>query len=55
MTCAVYAFQAQRAIGCFVVGSCIASGIFIIAVASIYSGRANIDRTLALTGSEVIK
>ncbi len=32
-TCAVYAFQAQRAIGCFVVANCVAFGILIIAMA----------------------
>jgi hypothetical protein len=55
MTCAVYAFQAQRAIRRFVVGSCMTSEVFIIAILSRYSHWANIDRTPALTGGELIK
>ena len=55
MTCDVYAFQAQRAIGCFVVANCIASGVFIIAVASIYCAQTQADRMPALIGREVIK
>ncbi len=39
----------------FVVANCIASGIFIIAMASMYSAQTKADRTPALTGSEVIK
>lgn len=50
-----YAFQAQRAVGCFVVANCIASGVFIIAMASIHCAQAKADRMLALTSSEVIK
>lgn len=51
----VYAFQVQRAIGWFVVANCIASKIFIIAVASIHCAQAKADRMPALTGHEVIK
>ncbi|KAL0035650.1 hypothetical protein WJX79_005806 [Trebouxia sp. C0005] len=45
----------QRAIGWFVVANCIASKIFIIAVASIHCAQAKADRMPALTGHEVIK
>ncbi|KAA6427524.1 MAG: hypothetical protein FRX49_02187 [Trebouxia sp. A1-2] len=44
----------QRAIGWFVVANCIASKIFIIAVASIHCAQAKADRMPALTGHEVI-